>query len=242
MAIFRPPDFVRLPNRDRPPAKHRSPQTRPGPKACPFSWRYLSSTRSIPKNSSSSLPRGSRPTRFVNSSLSRVSSCDTFATESLGRPVVRAERRTFPGAKPHFRLLVSGTHTTVAIRLWFNASLWTTTTGLRKPGPEPVGAGKSAHQISPWEITTRSVGQIFAQRVTEQSTPRPSRTPRKTLCAFEEIVGNRNGCFHTQSITVGRASGKRVRDRFTAISHFAAKRECPRPSTPENPTRPGWYF
>ena len=159
-----PTRFCSSPKPQSTAGKTWEPQTRPGPKACPFSWRYLPSTRSIPKNSNSSLPRGSRPTRFVNSSLSRVSSCDTFATESLGRPVVRAERRTFPGAKAHFRLLVSGTHTTVAIRLWFNASLWTTTTGLRKPGPEPVGAGKSAHQISPWEITTRSRRECVSLR------------------------------------------------------------------------------
>jgi hypothetical protein len=41
--------------------------------------------------------------------------CDTFATESLGRPVTRARRRAFPGASAQRRLLVKGTQTTVAI-------------------------------------------------------------------------------------------------------------------------------
>lgn len=45
--------------------------------------------------------------------------CDTFATESLGNPVAFADRRTFPGAPAQMTLLVSGTHTAVAIRLRF---------------------------------------------------------------------------------------------------------------------------
>jgi hypothetical protein len=52
-------------------------------------------------------------------------------------------------------LLVSGTQTTVEMRLRFNASPCTTTTGLRNPGPDRAGAGRSAHQTSPCEITTR---------------------------------------------------------------------------------------
>jgi hypothetical protein len=137
-------------------------EIRTGPRL--FLARYLSSTRSIPKNSNSNFARGSRPTRFVNSCLSSVRSCDTFATESFGSPVVRAESRTFPGAKAHFRLLVRRTHTTVAMRLWFSASLWTTTTGLRKPGPEPVGLGRSAHQISPRDITSRFAREYVVRR------------------------------------------------------------------------------
>src|SRR5256885_7289755 len=56
---------------------------------------------------------------------------------------------------PHLRLLVSGTQTVVARRLPFSASHCTTITGLLKPGPDPVASGRSAHQISPWEITIR---------------------------------------------------------------------------------------
>ena len=75
--------------------------------------------------------------------------CETFATESLGRPVIAAVNSTFPGAFAHRRLLVSGTQIAVAKRLRFRASPWMTMTGRRKPGPEPTGSGKSAQHTSP---------------------------------------------------------------------------------------------
>ena len=78
-------------------------------------------------------------------------------TESLERPVAFAVSKTLPGASAQCRLLVSGMHTTVAILLRLNESLWTTTTGHLNPGSEPRGSPRSAHQTSPWEITTRSV-------------------------------------------------------------------------------------
>lgn len=46
--------------------------------------------------------------------------CDTLATESFGKPVVLLESSTLPGAPAQTVLLVSGTHTTVAMRLRFN--------------------------------------------------------------------------------------------------------------------------
>jgi hypothetical protein len=73
----------------------------------------------------------------------------------LRKPCNTCGREMLPGASAHRRLLVRGTHTTVAIRLRFRASPGTTTTGLLNPGPDPVGAGRSAHQTSPCEITTR---------------------------------------------------------------------------------------
>ena len=75
-----------------------------------------------------------------------------LATESLGNPVTFEVSSTFPGASAQRRLLVTGTQTTVAIRLRLNASPCTTT-GRRNPGPEPDGSGKSTHQTSPCEIT-----------------------------------------------------------------------------------------
>ena len=62
------------------------------------------------------------PILFVNSFLSKVMICDTFATESFGKPVTSDGRRTFPGARAHFRLLVKGRQITVAIRLRFSES------------------------------------------------------------------------------------------------------------------------
>lgn len=112
-------------------------------------------TVSIPENSNSTFARESLPVRSVSRFLSNVTSCDTFATESFGNPVWRAASNTLPGASDQRRLLVSGTHIAVAIRLRFKGSPWITTTGRLRPGPEPVGPGKSAHQISPCEITNR---------------------------------------------------------------------------------------
>ena len=83
---------------------------------------YLPSTRSIPEKSNSNLGRGSLPTRSVSCDWSREITCETLATESFGSPVTRADKLTLPGASAHFRLLVSGTQTTVEIRLWLSAS------------------------------------------------------------------------------------------------------------------------
>ena len=90
-----------------------------------------------------------RPVCSVNEDLSRVTIWDTLATESFGNPVSWAFNNRFPGASAHLRLLVKGTQTTVAIRLRLKALHWTTSTGRRNPGSEPIGSPKSAHQISP---------------------------------------------------------------------------------------------
>jgi hypothetical protein len=95
------------------------------------------------------------PTSSVSNSRSRVIIWEALATESLGRPVARAGRSTLPGASAHRRLLVKGTHTTLLIRLRFSASPWTTRTGRRKPGPEPVGSGRFAQYTWPWATTNR---------------------------------------------------------------------------------------
>jgi len=117
--------------------------------------RYRPRTMSMPERTSSSFKAGSLPTRSVRYSLSTLTTSDTLATESFASPVRRFERCTLPGAKAHLRLVVNGTQTTVATRLRLSESDCTTTTGLRNPGPDPSGAGRSAHQISPCEITTR---------------------------------------------------------------------------------------
>lgn len=95
------------------------------------------------------------PTSSVSTSRSRLMICETLATESFGRPVARAGRSTLPGASAQRRLLVNGTQTTVLTRLRFRASPWTTTTGLRNPGPEPVGSGRLAQYTWPWATTIR---------------------------------------------------------------------------------------
>src|SRR6185503_13320295 len=104
---------------------------------------------SIPESTRLSFVRGNFPERPVSSVLSKLTIWETFATDSFGSPVNRTGSRTLPGALAHLVLLVSGTQTTVASRLRLNESPCTTTTGLRNPGPDPVGSGRSAHQISP---------------------------------------------------------------------------------------------
>jgi len=115
---------------------------------------YRPSTTSIPERIDSSCRVGSFPARSVRSLLFKVTIWDTLATEGLGSPVMGGGRRTFPGARAHFTLLVNGTQTTVATRLRLNASPCTTATGRRNPGLDPWGAGKSAHQTSPRAMLT----------------------------------------------------------------------------------------
>jgi hypothetical protein len=112
--------------------------------------------------------------------LSRVMTWVTFATESFGRPVIRELRSKLPGAFAHRRFVVRRTHTTVPMRLWFSLSPWTTTKGLRNPGSEPLGIGRSAHQISPCETTTRLPRVCDAQRRERTHRPAP---PHRTPCS-----------------------------------------------------------
>ena len=137
------------------------------------------STMSTPDSTSSSLLGGSLPAHSSSAFRSNVTICETLATESRGRPVVFPDRRTFPGAPAHFKLLVSGTHTAVRRRLRFKASPCTITTGRRKPGPDPTGAGRSAHQTSPWEITNPCAPGRAPRRPLRTCRPRwrPRRRP-----------------------------------------------------------------
>ena len=124
--------------------------------------RYRPRVTSTAARTRSSFARDSFPTRSVRRLRSRVTSWVAFATESLGSPEACAVSSTQPGASAHPRLLVNGTQTTVLRRLRLRASLWTTTTGRRNPGADPVGAGRSAHHTSPWAITSRSARESFA--------------------------------------------------------------------------------
>src|SRR5208283_461021 len=119
---------------------------------------YLPRTMSIPLRMRSTLVSGIFPTCSVSVPLSIVTICDTFATESLGSPVVAEDRRTFPGASAQARLLVRGTHIAVPIRLRFIASPCMITTGRLKPGDDPVGSERSAHQTSPRRMLTTALG------------------------------------------------------------------------------------
>lgn len=114
----------------RPPADARRPQSSVGggsttPAVLSRSvsrCAYRPRITSTPASRSSNFACEILPTRSVNVVLVSATICETFATESFGRFAERALSRTFPGAPAHVRLLVSGTQTTVAIRLRFRAS------------------------------------------------------------------------------------------------------------------------
>ena len=143
----------------------------------PPSCVHRPSTVSIPARIVSTRRRESLATCSSSTLRSSVTSCETLATESFGRRVARAGRRTLPGASAQPRLLVSGTQTTVAIRLRLNESPCTTTTGRRNPGPDPAAAPGSAHRMSPWLITSPSPAEL-ADPLRVQTHRPPSRGPR----------------------------------------------------------------
>jgi len=146
------------------------------------------STTSIPDSTRPSFGRGSFPVRSVRPALSRVTSCETLATDSFGRPVSFGGRSTFPGALAHLRLLVRATQTTVAIRLRFSPSPCTTTTGRRNPGSEPLASGRSAHQTSPWAIVTSR----YASEHGERPHARMGRSVRRSRPALDPSPRSRD--------------------------------------------------
>ena len=145
------------------------------------------------------------PTSSVSKVRSSVISCEAFATESLGKPVALAGSITFPGASVHRRLLVNGTQTTVLSLLRLSGSPWTTKTGLRKPGPEPVGSGRFAQYRWPWEITTRRL-QVCAA-------PRPQRLDPGTCPPLRRLDSS------PRSPHRGRVA-RRIRSRLPRKSDF----------------------
>jgi hypothetical protein len=130
---------------------------------------------------------------------------EAFATESLGRPVVRAGRSTLPGASAQRRLLVKGTQTTVRMWLRFSASPWTTNTGRRKPGPDPVGSGRLAQYTCPWAITIQRL-QVYAS-------PRQKRLDRSTCPSPRRLDSS------PQSQRQGR-DARRIRSRLPYKTGF----------------------
>ena len=147
-----------------------------------------------------------------------VTTCETFAAESLGRPVIRAVSSTLPGASAHRRLLVSGTQTTVATRLRFRASPWITTTGRRNPGPEPVGAGNSAQHTSPWEITIRHDRARVAPAAARKES---SLSPTSSHTRF--IVSVISSCAWRATYSSSAAAYTSLRDRCSRRASCSAR-------------------
>jgi hypothetical protein len=103
----------------------------------------------MPESTSSKSRCDSLPTHSVSCRRSMATISETFATDSLTRPVALAVKSTFPGAPAHFKALVSGTQTTVLLRLRFSASHCTTTTGRRRPRAPWPPEREDHHDLHP---------------------------------------------------------------------------------------------
>ncbi len=119
---------------------------------------YKPRTRRSPLSTSMSSWPLIRPARSRRKSRSIVITCETLATESLGRPADFAGISTLPGASTSRTFAVSTTATTVRIRLRLKASLCTIRIGRRNPASDPSGSPRSAHQTWPRSTTTTHRG------------------------------------------------------------------------------------
>ena len=136
-------------------------------------------TTSSPDSSSSSLARGSLPARSSSRLLVECDDLRDVGHRVLGKTCCPCGQKHVARRVGPPKVAVSGTHTAVARRLRFKASPCTTTTGRRNPGLDPTGAGRSAHQISPCEITTRRAAGRGAP-------PRPGTHPAR--CRPDRIL------------------------------------------------------
>ena len=102
-----------------------------------------SNRSSSPLRIASIVPAGSFPIRSTKSSLSTVSTCETFTTLALGRLASPFRRDTLPGAPDRARFDVIRQIIVVAILDRLKRSLCTTTHGWRSAGAEPAHGPKS---------------------------------------------------------------------------------------------------
>jgi hypothetical protein len=154
-------------------------------------------------------------------------------TDGLASPESDAPTRTLPGACPSARFDVITITTTVPIRLALKGFDWTTRTGLRRPGPEPAGAGSDAHQISPRFMSdgsklglrqsiVNSVGlsgingiefcrnrigplrpEVCCKRFRVKATASHLALSGKQLGSLEYRIGNGNSHFHQAMVSPG---------------------------------------
>src|SRR5215467_6870548 len=131
--------------------------------------------RSIPEKSNSNLWRGSLLTRSLRRDLSKEMTCETFATESFGNPVTRADRLTLPGASAHFKLLVKRNANGCRDAALIEGIALNNNHGSPKPRP---GAG-GCWQVRPPNLTLRdhhSVRSSLRRATEETNSSLPSPT------------------------------------------------------------------
>lgn len=168
----------------------------------------------------------------VSSERSKVMSCDTLTTEAFSNPASDLVKRTFPGAAANAKFDVTTATMTVAMRLSLNAFDWITSTGRRKPGPEPVGAGREAHHNSPRFICNRSelrvcdgllhartlcgidsiqlisdslgavLQNVFFQRFREEPAARHRALSSQAFRSVENWIRNRDCDFHARTVSL----------------------------------------
>jgi len=207
------------------------------------------SIMSIPKRISSNWRLDIFPVSSVSNSRSRLMICEKLATESFESPVARARRSTLPGASTQARLLVKGTQTAVLMRLRFSASPWTTNTGRRNPGPEPVGSGRSAQCTCPWAITIQPLqvyvwllqrwrdrdGSLWPRKFDSSlRLPLPDRVAQYTqlrlLCRPDCVTSSIDGI-------VARHHGKSYRGSKSQFSYPEYNQQDDSSQTQEQPTK-----
>jgi hypothetical protein len=185
----------------------------------------------MPSSTRCRMRAGTARTRCVSMLRSTVIICDTLITDGFESPDSDLATRTFPGASASERLDVTTVTTTVAMRLSLNGFDWTISTGRRNPGPDPVGVGKVAHQISPRLMTQRlslrlgkrfiqtrwrfavhgiklgrnrdgsSRAQIRGESIRIKLTAGKFELPRKMLAGLKYGIGNRDSHLHSAMVS-----------------------------------------
>ena len=117
----------------------------------------------------------------VKKARSIVISCETFTTESCGRRETRVGSAMLPGASASRRLLVITATIAVWIALRLKESACITSTGRLKPGSEPRGLRRSAHQSSPRRTSQSLVTTVLASEVSAVRSAAPDQLRRVPL-------------------------------------------------------------
>ena len=178
-------------------------QRRCDPSLQPIVRRQRHKTRRMPSSTRCMVTAGTARTRWVSMLRSIVIICETLTTDGFASADSDFPTRTFPGASASERLDVITATITVAIRLSLNGFDWIISTGRRNAGPDPVGIGNEAHQISP-RFMTQGLFLRLGKRFGE--------TGRRCGVDFVKLGRYRNGPSGAQirceSIRVELASGE----------------------------------
>jgi hypothetical protein len=108
---------------------------------------------------------GSMVTNPVSRDLSRVTIWEKLITDVFARPDAAFSNRMFAGADARLVFEVITAQIVVLMALRLKESFWSISTGRRLAGSEPREAGRLAHQISPFIITSLLRKLLRSERV-----------------------------------------------------------------------------